>query len=99
MYKYIQESCRLEISGIDFKLEDIFFVFSFENDSGIVSLVNRDLAITNKMKKGNWSPIEVELKVDSTNFKTATFLNVFVHKVSKSKMIFKDYSITYTILK
>ena len=81
------------------KREDIFFVFSFENDSGIVSLVNRDLAIKDKIKKDEWSPIEVEMKVDSTNFKTATFLNLFVHKLSKSKIIFKDYSITYTILK
>ena len=81
------------------KREDVFFIFSFENDSGIVSIVNRDLAITGKIEKGNWSQIEVEMKVDSTNFKTATFLNLFVHKPSKLKIMFKDYSITYSILK
>lgn len=81
------------------KIEDVFFIFSFENDSGVVSITNRDLALSNNIKISEWSPIEVKMKVDSTNFQNATFLNLFVHKVSKSKMIFKDYSITYNVLK
>ena len=84
---------------VPIKRQDVFFVFSLENDSGIVSLINRDLILLNRIKISEWSPIQVEMKIDSSTFQAATFLNLFVHKLSKANMIFKDYSITYTFKK